>query len=108
MLYSDLNYCTTLYCDHIWESALNEIWTHNFLVASKQKCPAVVQLHHQICERERDMATYLLARMHFCTLLKAAQIQVNNCPIITNNIKLAVLKDTWRRVYMNSLGILTF
>jgi hypothetical protein len=75
--------------DHNLKSALNVISTHNLLVASSLKCPATLQLHQNIFEHERDNATALLA-----TMLKAAQNQVNNCPIITPNRKLAVLKDT--------------
>jgi hypothetical protein len=94
-----------LYYDHKWDSTFNGIWTHNLLVASNLKCPATVQLHHQICECTKYMATDLLARKHFCTLLKAVQNQVNICLIITTN--LTVLKNAWRRVHINSLWIWT-
>lgn len=70
LLYSDLNYCNILNRD----PALNGIWTHNLLVAINMTCPATMNLNHQICEYDRDMATDLLS----CTLLKIAQNQVNN------------------------------
>jgi hypothetical protein len=100
-----------LECDHKWDLPLNGTWMRNCSVSSSLKCPSTVQLHHQICDCEKDMS-HLLGKnafLHFAENCPESNKQLSNYHHQGNiHVTLAVLKDTWcRKVYIHFLGIWT-